>query len=122
MNKEQTVVVVDDDPGVRDSLSMLLDSVGLDYRLYANAKDFLQEVDEIPPLAPHCEISFFYTPEIQKGSPGNDLLSQGPASQVPSALEGLTTWFGMEQGVSPPLELPEEPLCHCQLPRTNNPS
>ena len=50
-----------------------------------------------------------YTQEYKKGSPGNDLLSQGPASQVPSALEGLTTWFGMEQGVSPPLEPPEEP-------------
>ena len=47
---------------------------------------------------------------MQKGSPGNDLLSQGPTSQVPSALEGLTTWFGMEQGVSPPLEPPEEPF------------
>jgi hypothetical protein len=50
-----------------------------------------------------------YTQEMQKGSPGNDLLSQGPTSQVPSALEGLTSWFGMEQGVSPPLESPEEP-------------
>ena len=44
---------------------------------------------------------------IQKGSSGNDLLSQGPASQVPSALEGLTTWFGMEQGISPPLQSPK---------------
>ena len=40
---------------------------------------------------------------------GNDLLSQGVSPQVPSALEGLTSWFGMEQGVSPPLESPEEP-------------
>ena len=44
------------------------------------------------------------------GSPGNDLLSQGPAPQVPSALEGLTAWFGMEQGVSPPHKSPEEPV------------
>ena len=51
-----------------------------------------------------------YTHEIQKGSTGNDLLSQGPAPQVPSALEGLTTWFGMEQGVPPPLESPKEPF------------
>ena len=51
-----------------------------------------------------------YTQKYKKGSPGNDLLSQGPPSQVPSALEGLTTWFGMEQGVSPPLESPEEPF------------
>ena len=47
MNEEQTVVVVDDDPGVRDSLSMLLESVGLTHRLYATAKDFLADVDQI---------------------------------------------------------------------------
>ena len=40
---------------------------------------------------------------------GDDLLSQGVPPQVPSALEGLTSWFGMEQGVSLPLESPEEP-------------
>ena len=51
-----------------------------------------------------------YTKRIQKGSTGNDLLSQGPTPQVPSALEGLTAWFGMEQGVSPPLESPEKPF------------
>ena len=34
---------------------------------------------------------------------GDDLLSQGASPQVPSALESLTSWFGMEQGVSPPL-------------------
>ena len=52
------------------------------------------------------------TGETQKktGSPGNDLLSRGPAPLVPSALEGLTAWFGMEQGVSPPLKSPEEPV------------
>jgi hypothetical protein len=45
----------------------------------------------------------------QKGSPGDDLLSQGLTSQVPSALEGLTAGFGMVPGVSPPLQSPEEP-------------
>jgi len=35
--------------------------------------------------------------------PGNDLLSQGLSPQVPSALEGLTSVFGMGTGVSPPL-------------------
>ena len=44
------------------------------------------------------------------GSLGNDLLSQGPAPQVPSALEGLTSGFGMGPGVPPPLESPREPF------------
>lgn len=39
---------------------------------------------------------------------GNDLLSQGVAPQVPSALAGLTSGFGMGPGISPPLKSPEE--------------
>ena len=39
--------------------------------------------------------------------PGNDLLSQGVSTQVPSVLEGLTAVFGMGTGVSPPLSSPE---------------
>ena len=36
-------------------------------------------------------------------SPGGVLLSQGVAPQVPSALVGLTSVFGMGTGVAPPL-------------------
>ena len=46
--------------------------------------------------------------EIKTSSVGDDLLSQGPASQLPSALEGLTARFEMGLGVPPPLELPTE--------------
>ena len=35
--------------------------------------------------------------------PGSDLLSQGVAPQVPSALAGFTSVFGMGTGGSPPL-------------------
>ena len=38
---------------------------------------------------------------------GGVLLSQGPAPQVPSALEGLTAVFGMGTGVPPPTSSPE---------------
>jgi hypothetical protein len=62
------------------------------------------------PTTPTALSTTLYTQKNKKGSPGNDLLSQGPASQVPSALKGLTTWFGMEQGVSPSLKSPEEPF------------
>jgi hypothetical protein len=48
-----------------------------------------------------------------KDPPGNDLLSQGLAPQVPSALAGLTAWFGMEQGVSPPLQSPRGSFIVC---------
>ena len=38
---------------------------------------------------------------------GGDLLSQGVSPQVPSALAGLTSVFGMGTGVTPPLKPPE---------------
>ena len=38
--------------------------------------------------------------------PGGDLLSHAVTSTVPSALEGLTTLFGMGRGVAPPVEPP----------------
>ena len=38
---------------------------------------------------------------------GSDLLSQGVSPQVPSALKGLTSVFGMGTGVSPSLLPPE---------------
>ena len=39
---------------------------------------------------------------------GNDLLSQEAALQVPSALTGLTTGFGMLPGVPPSLKSPRD--------------
>ena len=41
---------------------------------------------------------------------GGVLLSQGRSSQVPSALEGLTSVFGMGTGVTPPLWPPKDLL------------
>ncbi len=38
---------------------------------------------------------------------GNDLLFHLVTKAVPSALEGLTTLFGMGRGVTPPLKSPE---------------
>src|SRR5437763_2701707 len=50
-------------------------------------------------------------PRIDRGSrenySGDDLLSQGESPQVPSALAGLTSVFGMGTGVTPPLWPPE---------------
>ena len=50
--------------------------------------------------------------QVQKkeNSHGDDLLSREVALQVPSALAGLTTGFGMEPGISPPLTTPENSL------------
>ncbi len=44
-NSQQTVFIVDDDEGVRDALSMLLDTVGQAYELYSSAPEFLESYD-----------------------------------------------------------------------------
>jgi len=47
----RTVFVVDDDPGVRKSLSDLISSIGLKARMFASAREFLQEKR---PESPAC--------------------------------------------------------------------
>ena len=45
-----------------------------------------------------------------RDKPGNDLLSHARARAVPSALEGLTSEFGMGSGMAPPTSSPEKLL------------
>lgn len=47
-DESQIVLVVDDDVGVRHSLSMLLESVDLPHMLYDSAKALLADVDNLP--------------------------------------------------------------------------
>jgi len=47
----ETVIVVDDDPSVREALESLLESVGLRVRLYGSAAEFLKAG---PPERPTC--------------------------------------------------------------------
>lgn len=47
-NAKQLVLVVDDDAPVRDSLSMLLESVDLPHRLYSTAQAFLDNISDVP--------------------------------------------------------------------------
>jgi hypothetical protein len=55
----------------------------------------------------HKQASLFTgRPEVKIFS-GGDLLSRGLAPRVPSALEGLTSVFGMGTGVAPPRYPPE---------------
>ena len=45
---------------------------------------------------------------------GGDLLSRGIAPQVPSALAGLTSVFGMGTGGSLPLSPPDKPYANSE--------
>jgi hypothetical protein len=46
---------------------------------------------------------------------GGDLLSQGVPPQVPSALAGLTSVFGMGTGCSPPLSPPDKSIADVMI-------
>lgn len=51
LETKATVFVVDDDPGVRDSLQLLLKSIGVGTEVYPSAHDFLEAYD---PERPGC--------------------------------------------------------------------
>ena len=46
MERKQQVFVVDDDAGVREGLSLLLETVGLQAQLFASATEFLEAYNE----------------------------------------------------------------------------
>ncbi|MEM7563047.1 MAG: response regulator [Pseudomonadota bacterium] len=46
MSADQTVYIIDDDEAVRDSMSMLLESVELDYQCFDSADEFLDALDD----------------------------------------------------------------------------
>ena len=48
-----------------------------------------------------------YSVKVADKKPGDDLLSRDPAVQVPSALESLTSVFGMGTGVASLLLSPD---------------
>jgi FixJ family two-component response regulator len=51
MSTEPTVFVVDDDESVRESLSMLIETIELNVKSFANAQEFLQDYE---PNEPGC--------------------------------------------------------------------
>ena len=54
-NSEPVVFIVDDDDAVRDSLSMLIEAVGLKVRTYGNAQSFWM------PMTPDKRAAWFLT-------------------------------------------------------------
>ncbi len=72
-NNQQTAYIVDDDAAIRDSLSMLLDSVGISNRCFANAQEFL---DTAGPDARGCLVSDIRMPGISGLELLDEIISQ----------------------------------------------
>jgi two-component system, LuxR family, response regulator FixJ len=49
VNNESTVFIVDEDQGVRKSLSAQMDSLGFEYETFHSNDDFLNNLDSLPP-------------------------------------------------------------------------
>mgnify|MGYP001017630559 CR=1 FL=1 len=54
-NSTPTVLIVDDDPQVCESLSLMVRGAGLNARTYLSAEEFLDGCHELP-AAPHCMV------------------------------------------------------------------
>jgi len=80
---EPTVYIVDDDPAVRDSLSLLVGSAGLHAATFGSARDFLEHYH---PTRPGCLVLDMCLPDID----GLDLLEQWTGPQPPLPVIVLT--------------------------------
>ena len=83
MSTGMTVFVVDDDAAVRDSLALLVQSVGLEVEIYPTAQDFL---DAYRPDRPGCLITDIRMP----GMSGLELQERLAADGVPIPVIVLT--------------------------------
>lgn len=77
--------VIDDDAAVRDSLAMLLQSVGLEVQVYASAEDFLQAAGSIGPA---CVLLDVRLPDMS----GIELLEELTGKQLPLAVIMMTAY------------------------------
>jgi two-component system response regulator FixJ len=83
MKHDATVYVVDDDAAIRDSLSVLLETCGLNWRTFASAEDFLAELTDTTPV---CAVVDVCLP----GMSGLELQQQLAGREIPSALVVMT--------------------------------
>jgi two-component system response regulator DctR len=61
MKSEPTVFIIDDDPAVLKSMSLLLESVGIASKTYQRCQDFLDQYD---PAMPGCLVADVRMPEM----------------------------------------------------------
>lgn len=78
MSEEKCIYILDDDSAVRDALSVLVRSVGLNAQEFSSAGQFLSEFD---PEIPGCLITDVYMPEMDGVALQEHLIQLG--SQIP---------------------------------------
>jgi two-component system response regulator FixJ len=109
MNSPPTVHVVDDDPGMRNSLQQLLDSASLPARTYPSAREFLDEADM---RSSGCLVLDLRMPGMggmellqRMESDGNDM----PVIIISGHVDVKTTVRSMKLGAVDVLQKPVEP-------------
>ena len=80
---DSTVYIVDDDPAVRNSLSLLVNSAGFNVAAYGSAQAFLEHYDHI---RPGCLVLDMNLPDLS----GMDVLKQLAKRQLPLSVIILT--------------------------------
>lgn len=74
MNRIGTIAIVDDDNGVRLSLSSLVRSLGYDVRVYGSAREFLNDRESADP---DCVITDIQMPQMTGEQLQAELISAG---------------------------------------------
>ena len=110
MKDNPTVFVVDDDPGMRASTGMLLESSGLRHEAFASAADFLDSYDKAQPGCLVVDLSM-------PGMGGMDLLQhlRSHGIRIPALIVSGTGSIplvvqGMKLGIVDFLEKPADPV------------
>jgi two-component system response regulator FixJ len=91
MPQGQTVHIIEDDPAVRESLALLLESAGLATRLYASAREFLAA----EPAPTGCMVSDIRMPEMS----GLELLEEMKSRRIQLPAIVMTAFADVPQAV-----------------------
>jgi two-component system, LuxR family, response regulator FixJ len=102
--------VIEDDPGMRDALTLLLQGEGFDVRAYPSAEAFLSELDRLQPI---CLLTDLRLPDMDGLTLYRHLVKLGldPATVIITAYGDVPTAVAaLKEGVVDFIEKPFDPV------------
>jgi two-component system, LuxR family, response regulator FixJ len=110
MTAAPTIHVIEDDPGMRDALTLLLHGEGFDVRSYASAEAFLAELDRLQPI---CLLTDLRLPDMDGLALYRHLVKLGldPATVIITAYGDIPMAVAaLKEGVVDFVEKPFDPV------------
>jgi two-component system, LuxR family, response regulator FixJ len=110
MTAAPTIYIIEDDPGMRDALTLLLQGDGFDVRAYPSAEAFLAELDRLQPI---CLITDLRLPDMDGLTLYRHLVKLGlnPATVIITAYGDVPMAVAaLKEGVLDFVEKPFDPV------------